>query len=371
LATDDFVVVDHRSSGLGTVGLDEYVASVRALADLAPDFRVRITSAHFVSSESLVEGLFITATNVNGGAVEWAYSALVTGRTGRVERVEHFPLGDPQTARDLSVKPDAASDTPLVEENAVSRLVNEWADSFRDGDLHGYLALHADDFRADDRRTGLQLQVAGASVEEQARLIIAFLNGRRPEISIIATRDDVLALFQATFRGSMGVGGDAEISFLLMEELDAHGRFSHAVMFDPDDLAAALTELDDRYSERLPPDEVEVFTLARALVDCYNRRDWDELKELFADNGMIVDERMTGWGTINVDEFVLRSRELTDMVPDAYLMNVMVDRAGMTRSRVSGTVPDGGGPFELVFDTVATVRAGRIARLDLLPPATK
>jgi hypothetical protein len=114
-----------------------------------------------------------------------------------------------------------------------------------------------------------------------------------------------------------------------------------------------------------------VFALARSLVDRYNRRAWDELKELFADNGVVVDERMTGWGTVSVDEFVRRSQELIDMVPDARLMNVMVDRAGATRSRVTGTVPAGGGPFELIFDTVATVRGSRIARLDLLPPAAK
>jgi tetratricopeptide (TPR) repeat protein/ketosteroid isomerase-like protein len=370
-ATDDCTYVDHRSTGLGTLDCDQYVASLRALVELAPDVRVQISAVHGLSRDGIVYNLHYWGRNTAGGVFESGGSGFALFRAGQYSRIERFPFDDPQAAIDRFEQLTAPTNTTLVEENAVTRLVNEWADRLCDGDLQGYLALHADDFRFEDRRTGLQLQVAGSSIEEQARLIIAFLRGRRPEISVIATRAEALGLFLATFRGSMGVSGDAEISFFLVEELDARGRASQGVALDPNDLAVALTELDDLYSNQLPPHETEVFALARSLVDRYNRRAWDELKELFARDSVIVDERMTGWGTINVDEFVRRSEELIDMVPDAFLMNVMVERAGVTRSRVTGTVPAGGGPFELIFDTVATVSGSRIARLDLLPPAAK
>src|SRR5206468_5567634 len=96
----------------------------------------------------------------------------------------------------------------------------------------------------------------------------------------------------------------------------------------------------------------------------------DNLRALFADDAVVVDERVTGWGTVAPDEFAENLQQLITMAPDVALTCVAVHTitadGAVVRLRVAGTVP-GGGLFEMMFEATVAVRAGKLVRLELLP----
>jgi ketosteroid isomerase-like protein len=191
--------------------------------------------------------------------------------------------------------------------------------------------------------------------------------------STIATRGERLVLTRTLFVGDMG-----EVEALTLYEFAADGRWCGGTLHDPDDLEAAFAELDARYAAMtetpraadLTPAHAEVWRVTERLIERYNARDRENLRALFADDAVIVDERLTGWGTLAPDAFAENLQQLIAMAPDATLSCVEIHRIETTgsvaRFRVGGTVP-GGGTFEMQFETVSLVRDGKLVRLDLLP----
>ena len=85
---------------------------------------------------------------------------------------------------------------------------------------------------------------------------------------------------------------------------------------------------------------------------------------------MVVDERPTGWGTLDGKGFLRRLEQLIEFAPDAVMtcaaVHQIADNGSAAGFQVSGTLP-GGGAFGLAFEAVAFVDNGRLIRLELLP----
>jgi hypothetical protein len=85
---------------------------------------------------------------------------------------------------------------------------------------------------------------------------------------------------------------------------------------------------------------------------------------------VLVDERMTGWGTVDGDQALQLFQQLLAEASDAFLMSVTYHRIAphgtAGRARVAGTDANGGS-FELLFEQIVILRAGKVARLELLP----
>jgi ketosteroid isomerase-like protein len=117
-------------------------------------------------------------------------------------------------------------------------------------------------------------------------------------------------------------------------------------------------------------EQSEAWAPIRGLTQAYNRRDWDGLLATMAEDCVVVDERMTGWGTIDRATFVERIKELFTIAPDAELSAetvYSVSAAGIAgRFRVTGTVP-GGGEFSMFFEVAGNVRDGVFGCIALLP----
>ncbi len=88
---DDFVLEDHRRTGLGRIeGADAYIASVAAAYGLAPDLRVDPLYTAATAAHGRVALARASGTNTEGGAFESFYAVLVRYRDDQVAGYEFF-----------------------------------------------------------------------------------------------------------------------------------------------------------------------------------------------------------------------------------------------------------------------------------------
>jgi ketosteroid isomerase-like protein len=93
VSAPDVVFVDHRPASLGRIeGAVEYQRHVRALADIAPDVRIRAVAVHSIDESSVAYEVANTATNESGGPVEFAFQVICLMRGGLVKAFEYFPV---------------------------------------------------------------------------------------------------------------------------------------------------------------------------------------------------------------------------------------------------------------------------------------
>src|SRR5439155_5933649 len=108
----------------------------------------------------------------------------------------------------------------------------------------------------------------------------------------------VVARVTATIRGF-------EVELLSLHEVNSARECTYCVLFDPDDLDAALTELDERY---IAGEGAEYAEVLRTLVDGArhaNADEWDMVRRGLADDLVVIDHQPIGLGEIHgVDEYI-------------------------------------------------------------------
>jgi hypothetical protein len=260
LFTPGAVMRDNRPLGLfmllpdASLSPDAWVASVRVLFEVRPDTRFRL---HHVLA--LDDGRSLTIQAWEGAASEGAYetpSIFVTsyGLEG-IRQIDVYSVEQLDAARacyeQLSVT------TPRIE-NAATRAFQRAFDLLLARNWEGFAALFAPSFRGIDRRKILQNELARDEWLASYRSIIEMTSSESTK-DVLATRGDGLMLGRYVWRGTDGLVGPSEISYLLLIEVDDRGKHVAVVMFDPDDLDAAFGELDERYAAgevdplRIPP----------------------------------------------------------------------------------------------------------------------
>ena len=99
LLSDDFVLIDHRRTGLGHLNAEGYVASLTVLIEESPDF----TTETLYGVAANQHGGLLVARNFgawrDGGAFEQVYARIGLMRGDRIVRVEMFELGELDRAR--------------------------------------------------------------------------------------------------------------------------------------------------------------------------------------------------------------------------------------------------------------------------------
>ena len=129
--------------------------------------------------------------------------------------------------------------------NRAADLVAEMISAFEIRDWDWYADRFADDVISDDRRTGVN---SGRYVGRE-RLVdltrsLAEVGFTSVSQTPIAVRGDRLVLLERTFHNPDGF----DLDVLALVEVDEHDRTCRNTLFDPDDLPAALTELDERFA---------------------------------------------------------------------------------------------------------------------------
>jgi hypothetical protein len=113
---------------------------------------------------------------------------------------------------------------------------------------------------------------------------------------LIAVRADRFCLTRFTGTDPKGRAVDR----LVVSDV-VHGRVERSTTFEPDDLVAALRELDDEYAADM--DEPEFMNWTRRMADAFDHGSFEDLRALVTDDFQSIDHRSLGLGPRTADEW--------------------------------------------------------------------
>ena len=227
--------------------------------------------------------------------------------------------------------------------NRAADLVAEMISAFETRDWDWYADRFADDVINDDRRTGVNSgrHVGGERIVDLTRSL-ADVGFTSVSQTPIAVRGERLVLLERTFHNPDGF----DLDVLALAEIDEHDRTCRNTLFDPDDLPAALAELDERFAVG---EGVSVAAYVRQSAEfwrLYNARAWGEVLDYLGAGWVAVDHRLASAGTIqSAPDFVAYAQGMTELVPDlvAYEDEYLLlgARCGLSRVVARGTSTEG------------------------------
>ncbi|HVH16845.1 MAG TPA: nuclear transport factor 2 family protein, partial [Myxococcota bacterium] len=252
LLPPEFVFCDHRRTGLGRIGLDDWLASMAHLFAQAPDlcFETLYIVASEAHGELTVGRMF--GTQITGGAFEGIHVRLSQFEGDRLASTEVFEPEqlDVARARFEALRPAAApkagpSAPARFETNNATRAMRRFQACVEARDWHALTDLHAPEFVYDDRRP--LLRDTGSREKFVASVRLSTGAGARESHTVVATAGKSLALIHQRFVVVRGDVGISELEMLLLVEIGADGRFVSFATFDVGDRAAAEAELRARH----------------------------------------------------------------------------------------------------------------------------
>ncbi|WP_231996728.1 BTAD domain-containing putative transcriptional regulator [Mycobacterium scrofulaceum] len=243
LPSVDWAIVDHRRGTPFASG--ELTPALQTFFDLTPEFRVTIEAVHRISNIGAVVTIDSEGSSRDGLAVEWRMIQLLTVDGDRLTRCEMFDETDLAAA---IARFDQLSQPAPTPQNAASRVVHQFLTHFGSHDWEAMAELLADDFCSDDRRSVINAGIRGGRDIEMANWrATAEVWMSDVRATVVATRGENLALFRFTFTSQDALPVSFQAAALGVVEIDDDNRCAAAVIFDPDNIDAAISELDARY----------------------------------------------------------------------------------------------------------------------------
>lgn len=365
---DDLVLEDHRPGWFGELGRDDYVERIRALVELSADARMIISEIFRVAPHAIAGQFNIRGSDPEGGTFEIVIdvvSSLADGRFGRIEffdparRSEAVARFDELTGRrdESALMNSAVRQTLVANERLAAR------------DLDGVFELYADDVVTEERRHSSHEVSDGQALREWIGWAFENFRFTAVEFEPVAIRGDALALGRQTFRVTDEAGGQHELNWLQLVELDEDGLTSRFVLFELDDLDAAFDELDARYRAQVGPGCAPYLDLVERLDVAHRNWDVAAYRSLLADDFVAVDHRLAGWGELGADDYCTHLAglfELTDEVTSRQVEQEVTPTGGFGRTSVVASGLEGG-PVEITFFAVGFIENGRFTRMELFP----
>ena len=242
LTTPDCVSIDHRRTAAFALG--ELNAYTRAAFELTADHRIYVEAVHRLNDAGTVCTHVTHGVSHEGFAAEWREVDVLMVEGNIVNRCEIFDEADLHAA--LAKFEELSRPAPRLE-NAASRVDKRFQACFAARDWDVMAEMLSGDFSTEDRRRVVNM---GKSDGRDAELTVhayAAAGTENVKATVIATRAQRLALNHYRFSGSDQLPGAFRIEFLAVVEIDADQRMAAVVVFDVDDFAAAIAELDARY----------------------------------------------------------------------------------------------------------------------------
>jgi ketosteroid isomerase-like protein len=370
LCADDLVYEDHRRTGVGRIdGAAAFVESLEVLWELAPATAIEFgRSWPGLDRHGAVTVIRRYGTLPDGGAFESEYLELFVAAHGRATHLELFELEqlDAALARLAELRPDPLAIPP----NAATRARERWSRAVVARDWDAVRRLVAPGFVFEDRgrralvRGDVETWIASADYTTA-------LPGVRIEIPLVATTGDRVSIDEIRWAGSPE-GDGFEFGRLRVLEVDGEGRFRAALLFDPEDRAAAFAEAQARFLAGEAAG-CAAQRLVTASYDAFFRRDLAVFRErLVAPDFVYEDRRTIGLGRYGRDDYVESLRALLNLAADVAVEELYTlawnEHGRVVVNRLAGTFP-GGGPFERPNASVWLARDGRLARYETFESA--
>jgi class 3 adenylate cyclase len=240
--TPDFVDIDHRR---GSAAPGEVSAFVRASWDLMPDMHYRIAAVYRLNSFGGVVTHVSKGTSQEGFDAEWRVTSVVTVEGDLLTRCEIFDEADLDTA--IARFEQLSRPTPRLE-NAASRVYERLQTHFSAREWDAMAETMAADIHRDDRRRVVYAEAnRGREATITEARAVADLGAKLAALTVVAVRGERLALVRSRFSGRDKRPEGFHIESLGVVEINRDEQVAEHIMFDLDDLDAAIAELDARY----------------------------------------------------------------------------------------------------------------------------
>jgi DNA-binding SARP family transcriptional activator len=240
--TTDLVSIDHRRGLAFAPG--ELIAYFRAGFDLDQDIRTYVEVVHRLSDLGAVCTHAGHGISREGFDAEWRGIDLLAVDGDRVNRCEVFEETDLDAA--LAKFEQLSRPAPQLQ-NAASRASDRYLERVVAHDWDALADMLADDYYTDDRRHLVGGGIYGREAEIVSVQAQVNLGVTHATATVIAARGERLALSRVRYSGRDQALEVFVAEILITYEINADDRIAAAVAFDPDDIDAAVEELDARF----------------------------------------------------------------------------------------------------------------------------
>nr|WP_067285619.1 BTAD domain-containing putative transcriptional regulator [Mycobacterium sp. 1164985.4] len=198
-------------------------------------------------------------------------------------------------------------------------------------------SLIAEDVRIEDRRRGLHTEFRGRAKLLAESQTIGDLGTESVTTQVLAVRGERLALLRALFLGQDTRPDGFRTEMLRVVEVDAHERILAIVVFDADDLAAAITELDARYSAGEAEPHAQTWSTVTELTAAFNRNDFSAVNCPSTDH-----RRLTRYAPGDLTRATLTQREFTpNLTTYIEVVHRLSERGAVIAHRSHGVAREG------------------------------
>lgn len=305
--TPDWVNIDHRRGGTAFAP-GEQSALILATWDVVRKIHVYPEVIHRLDTLGAVFTQIVQATSQEGFDGEWREITLLTVDGDAISRCEVFDEADLDAAL---ARFDELNRATHRLDNAATRTRARLVDAFARRDLDTFCSFMTPDGRYDDRRKGLR--DTGSLKEEFVPTMLSEAPASwQWTDEPIAIRGQRLALCRDWFRDTNAPGHPVTVDDLSLTEITEEGLVCHSVIFDSDDLDAAMRELDARWTASGEVAHSDLIEAHRRNLEMTNRHDWDALTAVCA-GASYINHRQLG---SNTADYIASIRTLASLAPD-------------------------------------------------------
>jgi class 3 adenylate cyclase len=360
--TPDSVNIDHRRArGFAPGDLTAYIG---ATWDLTPDVSAYAEAVHRLSNLGAVFAHAVRGTSQDGFYAEWREIVLATIAGNLINRIELFDEADVDAAY---ARFDELSRLAPRPENAVTQVAQRFWMYFAARDWDAMAGMLADCYYSDDRR-----RVVGAGVRHGRdgaipnMRTIADLGFTNAVTTAIATRGHRLGLVRSVYSGRGQETGTVVTDVLAVAEVDADDRIAAIIVFDVDDIDAALEELDARYLVGEAADYAHTWSVVTDAFAAVNRHEFPPTTPAWVN---IDHRRATPFAPNDLSAIISTSMDLTPELRSHVETLHLLRDSGAVVTQVSNGTSHEGFDAEWRFINLLTFEGDLINRVELFDEA--
>jgi class 3 adenylate cyclase len=360
--TPDWVNIDHRRAIAFAPG--DMTAYVRATWDDAPDGRAYIEAVHRLSNLGAIVTQVGHETSPQGFEAEWRMLNLLTVEGDRFNRSELFDDSDLDAAL---ARFDELSRPAPQPENAASRTFVRFNAYLAVRDWDAMAELIADDACNDDRRHVVSGGIQRGRDAQLANLrAVIDVGVRNMESVTIATRGERLALTRTRVSGGDQQPEAFGVELLNIVEIDTDNRITAGVLFDLNDIGAALEELDARY---LAGEAAAYANAWSAIAEAYAALNRREIPATTPDVVSIDHRRAAAFAPGELEAYVRAGWDLDQQIKTYVEAVHRLDTRGAVVSHTAHGVSHAGFDAEWRGVQILTVEERGISRAEVFDEA--